>query len=81
MVQWNRDKRDVATEARHACRAAYNDMRLSGSAAASQLGECLEDGDHAFPADLVVVYRHFREDEFTANGGDDSINELPFLGH
>lgn len=81
MVQWDHDKRDVTTEARHACRAAYNDMRVSGSAAASQLGEGLEDGGHAFSADLLVVYRHFGEDEFTADGGDDFFDELPVLGH
>ena len=81
VIQWNHGKRDVATEARHACRAAYNNMRLSGSAAASQLGESLEDGGHAFPANLPVVYRHFGEDEFTADGGDDFIDKLPFLGH
>lgn len=56
-------------------------MRLPGSAAASQLGEGLEDGGHALPADLLVVYRHSGEYELTADGGDDCIDELPFFGH
>ena len=81
MVQWNHGDRNVAAEARYACRAAHNNMRLSGSAAASQLGEDLQEGGHAFPADLRVVYRHFGEDEFAANGGNNFIDELPFLGH
>ena len=56
-------------------------MRLSSSAAASQLGEGLEDGAHTFPADLPVVYGQFGDDEFAADGGDDFVDELPFLGH
>lgn len=80
VVQWDHGEGNVATEPRHACRAAHNNMWLSGCAAASQLVEGLEDGGHAFSTDLRVVYCHFGEDEFTADGGDDFIDELPFLG-
>lgn len=56
-------------------------MRVSSNVVSSQLGKRLEDGGHAIPADLHVVYRHFREYELPTNGGDDFINEFSFLGH
>ena len=56
-------------------------MRFSSDVVSSQLGKRLEDGRHAIPADLNVVYRHFREDEFPTDGGDDFIDEFPLLGH
>ena len=55
-------------------------MRVSSNVISSQLGKRLEDGGHAIPADLHVVYRHFREDELPTNGGDDFIDESSFLG-
>ena len=80
VVQWDHGEGNVATESRHACRAAHNNMRPSGCAAASQLGEALQDDGHAFPTDFRVVYRHFGEDESTADSGDDFVDELPFHG-
>ena len=56
-------------------------MRVSSNVVSSQLGKRLEDGGHAIPADLHVVYRHFRENELSTNGGDDFIDEFPFLRH
>ena len=81
VIQWHHGIRDVATELRHACRAAYDNVRLSGHPAASQLGEGFQESGHAFAADLAVVYRQFGQDEFSADGGDDFIDELPVLGH
>ena len=81
VIQWHHGIRDVATEVRHAGRAAYDNVRLSGHAAASQLGEGCQESGHAFAADLAVVYRQFGHDEFSADGGDDFIDELPVLGH
>ena len=80
VVQRDHGEGNVATEPRHAYRAAHNNMRLSGRAAASQLGEGLQDDGHAFSTDFRVVYRHFGEDESTADRGDDFVDELPFLG-
>ena len=56
-------------------------MRVSSNVASSQLGKRLEDSGHAVPADLHVIYRHFRHDKFTADGEDDFIDQFPFLGH
>ncbi len=80
VVQRDHGEGNVATEPRHACRAAHNNMRPSGRAAASQLGEGLQEDGHAFSTDFRVVYRHLGVDEFTADSGDDFIDELPFLG-
>ena len=81
VVQRDHGEGNVATEPRHACRATHNNMRPSGRAVASQLGEGLQHDGHAFSTDFRVVYRHFGQDEFTADSGDDFIDELPFLGH
>ena len=80
MIQRHHGIRKVATEARHAGRAADDNMRLSRGAGAAQLSERLEQSGHAFAADFLVVDGDFGGDEFAADGGDDFVDEMAALG-
>ena len=75
MIQRYHRNGDIAAEARHAGRAADDDMWRSGRAGASQLHQGVEQGGHTLPADVGVVNCEFGQDEFAPNGGDDFVHE------
>ena len=55
MIQRYHGDGNIAAEARHAGRAADDDVRMSCRAGFAQLGEGVEEGFHAGAADVGVV--------------------------